>query len=526
MVSLPQGSGTCQDVDGRQADIFSIVTNLSYPRRLSLLGEEDIVGRRNVMTTGQPVITGQLIGGNVPDVTIAQEEQGIAPTVVMPFSGITVSDGTDPVQATVDFYGTGTPEADGMTAINGVPGTGSTWQTGYVSPAALTAILQGAAVQMGAIGQIGSSGVPNPREAVDLAVTDQITGETVTDGVTYDQVPIAPLVVSDSSPTQTVNYGGSVHPFSGVTITDPNATAAYQPILAVTFDISSDEGQTGIFSGTGLGTVDQPWEYIIQVSNPATLTADLRSVVFTAADQATALPSPVTISWGVQDSLGQSSGQQTTTIAETIPTPPSPPVPPVPSPPVTEVTQYYQDILQRSPDPGGMAYWTGEINSGAMSGAVAEQNIINSSEAQDYVVPIVEMYTILGRAPDQAGLNGWVHALEGGASLPDVALAFISSPEGQGIYGAVPTAASSVAVDTTFTADLYKNILGRAPDAGGLNYWVNELQAGLPAQNEALAFIQSSEAQSRFGSGSNAVNSWLVAAGNGTFNPHLTFGSS
>ena len=116
-----------------------------------------------------------------------------------------------------------------------------------------------------------------------------------------------------------------------------------------------------------------------------------------------------------------------------------------------------------------LAYWTGEINSGALSAAAVEQSIINSSEAQGYVVPIVEMYAILGRAPDQAGLNGWVHALEGGASLPGIALAFISSPEGQGIYGAVPTAASSAAVDTTFTADLYKEILGRAPDAGGLS---------------------------------------------------------
>jgi hypothetical protein len=168
-----------------------------------------------------------------------------------------------------------------------------------------------------------------------------------------------------------------------------------------------------------------------------------------------------------------------------------------------------------------LAYWTGQINSGALSAAAVEQNIINSSEAQDYVVPIVEMYAILGRAPDQAGLNGWVHALEGGASLPGIALAFISSPEGQGIYGAVPTAGSSVAVDTAFTTDMYKNILGRAPDAGGLGYWVNQLQAGLPAQNEALDFLQSSEAQARFGGGSNAVNSWLVAAGNGTFNPHL-----
>ena len=56
------------------------------------------------MATGQPVITGQLIGGNVPDETVAQENQGVTPTIVKPFSDVTVRDGADLVQATVDFW--------------------------------------------------------------------------------------------------------------------------------------------------------------------------------------------------------------------------------------------------------------------------------------------------------------------------------------------------------------------------------------------------------------------------------------
>ena len=142
---------------------------------------------------------------------------------------------------------------------------------GYVSPAALTAILRGAAVQIGAIGYIGSSGVPNPFEGVDLTVTDQITGKTATDGLQYDQVPIAPLVVSDSSPSQTVNYGGSVHPFSGVTVTDPNATAAFQPNLSASFSISGGEGQGGTLSGTGVVAISQQsGNYVIDAPNSAT----------------------------------------------------------------------------------------------------------------------------------------------------------------------------------------------------------------------------------------------------------------
>jgi large repetitive protein len=255
------------------------------------------------MATGQPVIRGQIPSGNVPDETVAQEGQGIPPTIVMPFSSVTVSDGTDPVQATVDFYGTGTVEAAaGMTAITGVPGTGSTWQSGYVSPAALTAILQGVAVQIGAIGHIGSSGVPNSRQVVALTVTDQITGHTATDDLEYEQVPIAPLVVSGGSASQTVNYGGLVHPFSGVTVTDPNATAAFQPTLAVSFtvEIGGNDNKGETLGGPGV-TLQQPYDYSLSAPSAAAMTAELQNVVFTAADQAAALPNPMTISWEVDD---------------------------------------------------------------------------------------------------------------------------------------------------------------------------------------------------------------------------------
>jgi Domain of unknown function (DUF4214) len=324
------------------------------------------------------------------------------------------------------------------------------------------------------------------------------------------------IKVSYSPPEGGIVDGSTTHPLSGILVTDSNA----QPGVAI-----SETATVGVFYDAGEpGSGTQGPRFTFSAASPGELTNELQGLLYTASN---ADPGQST-----QFEVNVTDGFTNSTYAFDVPNEspsivqPGPPVPPPLPPAVTEVTQFYQGILQRSPDPGGLAYWTGEINSGAMSDTVAEQNIINSSEAQDYVVPIVEMYAILGRAPDQAGLNGWVHALEGGASLPGIALAFISSPEGQGIYGAVPTAGSSVAVDTAFTTGLYENILGRAPDTGGLGYWVNQLQDGLPAQNEALGFIQSTEAQSRFGGGSNAVNSWLAAAGDGTFNPHLTFGSS
>src|ERR1700733_1027724 len=99
------------------------------------------------------------------------------------------------------------------------------------------------------------------------------------------------------------------------------------------------------------------------------------------------------------------------------------------------VAQYYQDVLQRSPDTAGLQYFTSGIMSGALTPEAVDSATATSPEAQAWVDPIVRMYTVLGRAPDQAGLSGWVRAYEAGDPMSAIGLSFISSPEGKEIYG-------------------------------------------------------------------------------------------
>jgi hypothetical protein len=44
-----------------------------------------------------------------------------------------------------------------------------------------------------------------------------------------------------------------------------------------------------------------------------------------------------------------------------------------------------------------------------------------------------------------------------------------------------------------FALKLYQNVLGRAPDAEGLAYWVNRLNEGMPRENVILSFTESLE---------------------------------
>lgn len=72
------------------------------------------------------------------------------------------------------------------------------------------------------------------------------------------------------------------------------------------------------------------------------------------------------------------------------------------------------------------------------------------------------------RTPDQGGLGYWIAQMDKGMDLISVAARFIDSPEFRTQYGTNPTNAQFITL-------LYDNVLGRTPDQAGLNWWVNEM---------------------------------------------------
>lgn len=91
------------------------------------------------------------------------------------------------------------------------------------------------------------------------------------------------------------------------------------------------------------------------------------------------------------------------------------------------------------------------------------------------------------RTPDKAGLGYWIDELDHGVSLQDVAQSFVSSNEFQALNGTNPT-------NLQLASSLYEHVLGRAPDQAGLNYWVEQLDSHALKPNELLAsFSESAE---------------------------------
>ena len=91
------------------------------------------------------------------------------------------------------------------------------------------------------------------------------------------------------------------------------------------------------------------------------------------------------------------------------------------------------------------------------------------------------LYTAaFGRKPDDTGLQFWTDLVNDPlVSYKDVSQKFVDSTEFSAI--APPESPSDF-----FTTVLYWNVLGRAPDASGLEYWTYQLDSGFQDRADAL----------------------------------------
>ncbi len=93
------------------------------------------------------------------------------------------------------------------------------------------------------------------------------------------------------------------------------------------------------------------------------------------------------------------------------------------------------------------------------------------------------------RTPDLSGLGYWINAMDKGAGLQTVAAGFIQSPEFTTLYGVNPS-------PETFLTKLYNNVLHRAYDQTGFDFWLGTLKTGANSQASVLAqFSESPENQ-------------------------------
>lgn len=136
----------------------------------------------------------------------------------------------------------------------------------------------------------------------------------------------------------------------------------------------------------------------------------------------------------------------------------------------TFVDQTYRDLLGRSPDADGLAFWANEIRDGLPPENFVEQ-ILLSPEFGGTIAPVVRLYdSVFGRLPDEGGLRFWVDEFRGGDSLERLTQRFIAGAE----FDELTNAATTEEVVTA----VYGRSLGRTPDAEGLAFWIDGVDSG------------------------------------------------
>jgi uncharacterized delta-60 repeat protein len=153
------------------------------------------------------------------------------------------------------------------------------------------------------------------------------------------------------------------------------------------------------------------------------------------------------------------------------------------------VMQQYRDFLNREGDTAGIEGWINLINNATYNRLQVIDAFLSSQEFAGFVAPVVRLYfaTFL-RVPDYAGLTFNAGLVRSGAvTVVQLADFFTASPEFQATYGALN--------DTQFVTLLYNNVLHRAPDVAGLNGWVNLIQGGYTRGQVLVGFSDSPEYQ-------------------------------
>ncbi len=163
------------------------------------------------------------------------------------------------------------------------------------------------------------------------------------------------------------------------------------------------------------------------------------------------------------------------------------------------VDALYQNVLGRAGDASGVAFYNGALTRGASRGAIVaafadsdeERGRLNGNPNVTYAATaeaqIARIYdTAFGRDADPAGFDSFTQAIVNGATLRQVALSFLASPEFANRYGASPS-------DPALVDGLYRDTLQRAPDAAGEALYVRALAAGLSRADLLVSFSDSQE---------------------------------
>jgi hypothetical protein len=145
------------------------------------------------------------------------------------------------------------------------------------------------------------------------------------------------------------------------------------------------------------------------------------------------------------------------------------------------VAQVYRDLLDRPADAAGLAYWSGDLNSGMARSQFVTEIEASGEYRDDVVKSLYEKY--LHRAAEPAALDAGSKLLAQGTTDEQLAAAIVGSDEYFALHGGT---------NDGFVSALFQDAFGRPVDAGAMNAFKLDLAAGR-TRAQVAAFVFGSQ---------------------------------
>jgi hypothetical protein len=150
------------------------------------------------------------------------------------------------------------------------------------------------------------------------------------------------------------------------------------------------------------------------------------------------------------------------------------------------INREFSDIVHRAPTTAEVLTYRTDLDNGTMTPGAFVVKLMQGTTNTNSVNPIIRLYlAYFKRLPDAGGLTFWSTKVRGGESKTIASNSFASSSEFKTTYGSLSNSA--------FVTLVYQNVLDRAPDTSGYNYWLGKLNTGYPRGSVMTGFSESSE---------------------------------
>ncbi len=151
------------------------------------------------------------------------------------------------------------------------------------------------------------------------------------------------------------------------------------------------------------------------------------------------------------------------------------------------VAQQFADFVGRAPTTAEATEWRNRLRHGELSPDEVIADLAHSTEWSQHRGPVARLYwAFFLRAPDAAGLDYWVQQKAGGKGLHTIAGQFAQSKEFKTLYGSLS--------NTAFVTLVYQNVLKRNPAPNEVAYWTQQLDTKAKSRGSVMVgFSESPE---------------------------------